>query len=165
MNNESLIKLLEATLNPSQKDIAENQLKELNVIPGFSQMVLQVIVSENYNMPIRQAAAIYFKNYITKNWHHIETDFQHQESKIVIIIESDKIIIKDNIIEAIIHSPDILRSQLALCVNTMIKYDYPNKWPKLLNKLEIFLKDNNYDICLGGLNCLHQLVKNYEYFI
>ncbi|CAK9302242.1 unnamed protein product [Gordionus sp. m RMFG-2023] len=114
-------------------------------------------------MPIRQAAAIYFKNYITKNWHHIETDFQHQESKIVIIIESDKIIIKDNIIEAIIHSPDILRSQLALCVNTMIKYDYPNKWPKLLNKLEIFLKDNNYDICLGGLNCLHQLVKNYEY--
>lgn len=44
----------------------------------------------------------------------------------------------------------------------MIKEDYPNKWPNLVEKIVFYLQPDKVAGWLGILLCLYQLVKNYE---
>lgn len=45
----------------------------------------------------------------------------------------------------------------------MIKEDYPNKWPNIVEKIIFYLQPDKAAGWLGILLCLYQLVKNYEY--
>lgn len=45
----------------------------------------------------------------------------------------------------------------------MIKEDYPNKWPNIVEKIIFYLQPDQVGGWLGILLCLYQLVKNYEY--
>lgn len=84
-------------------------------------------------------------------------------SLIFSIHEQDRAMIRESIVEAIIHSPDIIRTQLAICINTIIKRDFPGRWTQVVDKISIYLQSADYNSWAGALVCLYQLVKIYEY--
>ena len=100
-------------------------------------------------------AAIYFKNQINRRWGR---DISEGD----IIGPHDTAIVKQNILQAIIHSPHIIRLQLATCLSSMLGVDYPDKWPDYLTNVDAMLKTNVRETMLGGLICLQELVKVYQ---
>ena len=77
--------------------------------------------------------------------------------------EQDRALIRDNIIEAVVRAPDIIRIQLGVCVSQIVKHDFPGRWPQIVDKVSIYLQNPDPAGWLGSLLCLYQLVKNYEY--
>jgi importin-7 len=64
-------------------------------------------MQNDVDMPVRQAGAIYLKNLITTNWQESETE--PGQPVPFSIHEQDRAMIRDNIVEAIVHAPDIIR--------------------------------------------------------
>ncbi|XP_026643708.1 importin-8 isoform X3 [Microtus ochrogaster] len=79
------------------------------------------------------------------------------------IHENDRQQIRDNIVEGIIRSPDLVRVQLTMCLRVIIKHDFPGHWPAVVDKMDYYLRSPNSGNWLGSLLCLYQLVKTYEY--
>uniref|UniRef100_A0A452T4T3 Importin 8 n=1 Tax=Ursus maritimus TaxID=29073 RepID=A0A452T4T3_URSMA len=79
------------------------------------------------------------------------------------IHENDRQQIRDNIVEGIIRSPDLVRVQLTMCLRAIIKYDFPGHWPAVVDKIDYYLQSQSSGSWLGSLLCLYQLVKTYEY--
>ncbi len=75
----------------------------------------------------------------------------------------DKALIRDNIVQATVEAPEVIRIQLALCVSMIIKHDFPGHWPQVVDKVYVYLNTPEPVRWPGALACLYQLVKNYEY--
>ncbi|XP_019375518.1 PREDICTED: importin-7 [Gavialis gangeticus] len=128
---------------------------------NFVSTLLQITMSEQLDLPVRQAGVIYLKNMITQYWPDRETT--PGEIPPYSIPEEDRHCIRENIVEVIIHSPELIRVQLTTCIHHIIKHDYPNRWTAIVEKIGFYLQSENSACWLGILLCLYQLVKNYEY--
>ena len=51
---------------------------------------------------------------------------------------------------------------MAACITSVIKSDYPDKWPGIAEKIVTNLESDKHSTWLGSLICLYQLVKNFE---
>ena len=92
MDIKSLSELLKGTLDPSHRNEAEKKLTEIHKIIGFGpvllqvmiemscpvmmmpRVLLQVIMSGEVELPVRQAAVIYLKNMVSGSWVAREPD-------------------------------------------------------------------------------------------
>ena len=45
----------------------------------------------------------------------------------------------------------------------MFKWDYPERWSNVAEKLVAYFSSNEQNMWLGCLHCVHQLVKKYAY--
>lgn len=113
------------------------------------------------DMPVRQAGAIYLKNLVTQSWQDKEPEAGQPLA--FTIHEQDRAMIRDTIVEAIVHAPDLIRVQLCVCINSIIKSDFPGRWTQIVDKISIYLQNADINSCTGALMCMYQLVKNYEY--
>lgn len=123
MDNAKICELLRATIDPNQRLQAEEQLNQVHKIIGFLPSLLQVVMQNDVDSPVRQAGAIYLKNMVTSSWQDREA-----EPGVPLpfsIHEQDRAMIRDTIVEAIVHAPDIIRVQLCVCINNIIKNDFP----------------------------------------
>lgn len=123
-------------------------------------MLLQVVMS-NDPIPVRQAGVVYLKNLITQGWQ--EREAEEGEPLPFVIHEQDRAMIRDSIVDAIVQAPDIIRVQLCVCLKTIIKHDFPHKWTQIVDKIHIYLQNQDANSCMGALLCLYQFIKNYEY--
>nr|XP_004611391.1 unnamed protein product [Sorex araneus] len=131
-------------------------------IINFAPSLLRIIVSDHVEFPVRQAAAIYLKNMVTQYW----PDREPPPGEVLFpfnIHENDRQQIRDNIVEGIIGSPDLVRVQLTMCLRAIIKHDFPGHWPAVVDKIDHYLQSQSSGSWLGSLLCLYQLVKTYEY--
>ena len=162
MDITKLCEVLRATLQPNQREQAEEQLSEVHKIIGFVPTLLQVIMSDQLDIPVRQAGVIYMKNMVCQFWEEREP-LTPGDPVPFNIHEQDRQTVRDNIIEAVIQAPDPIRVQLAVCISQMVKHDYPGRWPGIAEKVAMFLQSDQHDTWMGALICLYQLVKNFEY--
>ncbi len=79
------------------------------------------------------------------------------------IVAEDKQLIRDNLIESVIHSPETIRVQLIVCVRHITSLDFPEKWPNIIDKVVNFMQTNNVNAWYGALQAFYQLCKIYEY--
>jgi hypothetical protein len=133
-DEKKLVSLLESTLNPQLRKQAEDELGTIHNLVGFSTNLLQLVMSEQVQMPVRQAGAIYLKNMVNQFWMERTAD-KPNEIMPYSLQETDRVTIRDNLIEAVIHSPDPIRAQLIVCVRTVSQHDFPDKWPGIIDKV------------------------------
>ena len=81
----------------------------MHKIVGFTPLLLQIIMSDEVAMPVRQSGAVYLKNMCTQSWHDRVDSHGTQVSDVFSIHENDRSVIRENVVEAIIHAPDIIR--------------------------------------------------------
>lgn len=146
-----------------KKNLKRNQ-KVCKII-GFVPSLLQIVVQVEVPVPVRQATAIYVKNFITRNWMEKDVDGTPMEFS---IHEQDRTVVRNNIIESLIQTPEMLDNRniyihIATSIYHIIKCDFPGRWPDVVEKIRIFLQQNNYQSWTGSVLVLYQLVKNYEY--
>jgi len=162
MDNKQLAELLKGTIDPNLRNEAEKKLTELYKIIGFGPSVLQIVMSQELPTPVRQAAVIYLKNMVSSHWREREPDTPGAPVPFS-IHEQDKALIRDNIVDAVVLAPDIIRIQLGVCVSQIVKLDFPGRWPQVVDKISIYLANPEPSGWLGALLCLYQLTKNFEY--
>ena len=68
MDLNTLSELLKGTLDPAHRNEAEKKLTEVHKVIGFGPVLLQVIMSTEVELPVRQAAVIYLKNMVSSHW-------------------------------------------------------------------------------------------------
>ncbi|KAI1882050.1 hypothetical protein AGOR_G00246700 [Albula goreensis] len=162
MDPNRIIQALKGTIDPSLRIAAENELNQSYKIINFAPTLLQIIVSEQVEFPVRQAAAIYLKNMVSQYWQDREPSLGAAVFPFN-IHENDRQQIRDNIVEAIIQSPESIRAQLTVCLRAIIKHDFPGRWTAIVDKIGMYLQSQNTASWYGSLLALYQLVKTYEY--
>lgn len=120
-------------------------------------------MSNDVQIPVRQAGVVFLKNLITSVWQ--EKEAEEGEPIPFSIHEQDRAMIRDMIVDAVIQAPDIIRVQLCLCLKTIIRHDFPSRWTQVVDKIHIYLQNPEASGWMGALLCLYQLVKCYEYHI
>lgn len=161
MEIRKVIDLLRATIDPNQRQQAETQLDQIHKIIGFAPALLQVVMMADCDMPVRQAGAIYLKNLISTSWQDREAEAG--EPVPFALHEQDRALIRDSIVDAVVHAPDLIRTQLCTCVNNMVKHDFPGRWTQIVDKISVYLSNPDPSGWHGALLGLYQLVKNFEY--
>uniref|UniRef100_A0AAV2IQ50 Importin N-terminal domain-containing protein n=1 Tax=Knipowitschia caucasica TaxID=637954 RepID=A0AAV2IQ50_KNICA len=162
MDPNRIVQALKGTIDPSLRLAAESELNQSYKIINFAPTLLQIIVSEQVEFPVRQAAAIYLKNMVSQYWQ----DREPAVGDVVFpfnIHENDRLQIREHIVEGIIRCPESIRAQLTMCLRTIIRHDFPGRWPGVVDKLQLYLRAQNSSGWYGALLALYQLVKTYEY--
>ncbi|XP_062851040.1 importin-8 isoform X1 [Trichomycterus rosablanca] len=162
MDPNRIIQALKGTIDPNLRIAAENELNQSYKIINFAPTLLQIIVSEQVEFPVRQAAAIYLKNMVSQYWQ----DREPLLGEVMFpfnIHENDRSQIRDNMVEAIIRCPESIRAQLTVCLRTIIKHDFPGRWTGIVDKISVYLQSQNSGSWYGSLLALYQLVKTYEF--
>ncbi|GFG30315.1 hypothetical protein Cfor_02128 [Coptotermes formosanus] len=113
------------------------------------------------DMPVRQAGAIYLKNLVTQHW--ADREVESGQPLPFSIHEQDRAMIRDAVVDAVVHAPDLIRVQLAVCVSNIVKHDFPGRWTQIVDKISIYMQNPDAAGWTGALICLYQLVKNFEY--
>uniref|UniRef100_A0A3P9LH11 Importin 8 n=1 Tax=Oryzias latipes TaxID=8090 RepID=A0A3P9LH11_ORYLA len=112
MDPNRIIQALKGTIDPNLRIAAENELNQSYKIINFAPTLLQIIMSEQVEFPVRQAAAIYLKNMVSQYWQ----DREPCVGEVVFpfnIHENDRQQIRDHMVEAIIRSPESIRYRKA----------------------------------------------------
>ncbi|KAL8140216.1 hypothetical protein V2J09_006237 [Rumex salicifolius] len=156
MDVASLAVILQGALspNPVERKVAEDSLNQFQYTPQHLVRLLQIIVDGNCDLAVRQASSIHFKNFIAKNW--LPHDSEEQSK----ISQSDKAMVRENILLFVTQVPPLLRVQLGECLKTIIHADYPELWPGLLHWVKHNLQDQQV---YGALYVLRILARKYEY--
>ncbi|CAF1824795.1 BnaC04g12980D [Brassica napus] len=140
--------------NPDERKASELQLNQLQHTPQHLVRLLQIAVDGNCDMAVRQISSIQFKNFIAKNWSPDDSGEQPM------ILQSDKELVRDNILVYVTQVPTLLRSQLGESLKTIIYADYPEQWPRLLDWVKYNLQNQQI---YGALFVLRILSRKYEF--
>ncbi|XP_048608385.1 importin beta-like SAD2 isoform X3 [Brassica napus] len=140
--------------NPDERKASERKLNQHT--PQHLVRLLQIAVDGNCDMAVRQIASIQFKNFIAKNWSPEGSSAGEQQR----ILQSDKQLVRDNILVYVTQVPTLLRSQLGECLKTIIHADYPEQWPRLLDWVNYNLQNQQI---YGALFVLRILSRKYEF--
>ncbi|AEC08570.1 unnamed protein product [Arabidopsis thaliana] len=142
---------------PDERKVSEQQLNQLEHTPQHLVRLLQIAVDGNCDMAVRQIASIQFKNLIAKNWSPEDCGPAVRQQQ---IFESDKELVRDNILVYVTQVPTLLRSQLGESLKTIIYADYPEQWPRLLDWVKYNLQNQQI---YGALFVLRILSRKYEF--
>jgi hypothetical protein len=127
-------------------------------------------------MPLRQAAAIQFKNLVMRNWdpEASEADDAAARGRVASadgtqppgaggLPAADKAFVRANLLAAMIACPPLLRSQLSVAVRVAAEADYPERWPELGAALVAELHAADPARLGGALSTLRVLTRTFEY--
>ncbi|KAI8822933.1 armadillo-type protein [Fimicolochytrium jonesii] len=157
MDAGTLYQLFSATVvaDDAVRKPAEEQLKKVEIAPGFLPAVLQILGSSEANESVRQAAAVFFKNRCQRGW---------DPSGKLALGEEDKVSIRQNILPAIVHLPHRLRVQLVACLGSMLQHDNKaNRWPEYLTQAMTLVKSSDEGAVSAGVAAVFEFVKSYQW--
>ncbi|CAG0918650.1 unnamed protein product [Notodromas monacha] len=163
MDQLKFVEVLKATLDPVQNKQANEHLEQVHKIIGFAPELLKIVMLADVPLPVRQAGAVYLKNEIGRHWPPpSEDEAKPGEPVEYSIHEQDKGLIRNSLIEAIAASPEVIRTQLAMCFHTIIRFDFPGKWPDIVDKIGVYLENPDVSFWPGTLLALYQLCKGFD---
>ncbi|KAL9593297.1 MAG: hypothetical protein Q9179_005966 [Wetmoreana sp. 5 TL-2023] len=154
MDMQRLASTLEASLDPSQNKQAETALLQEQKKPGFSLLLLQIVASDAYGSTARLAGALYFKNFIRRNWTDEDGNYK---------LPNDEVIsIKRELIGLMINVPSNIQYQLGDAVGVIADSDFWRRWDTLVDDLVSRLTPDNARINNGVLQVAHSIFKRWR---
>lgn len=149
---------LKNTLSPeanvrkqAEKFLESNEAKE-----NYNVLLLKLVDDASTDGLIRVAAAISFKNSVKRNWRIIDGEPNK-------ISEHDRQIIKREIVDLMLRSPEKLQKQLSDAVSVIGREDFPDKWTNLLPDMVTKFSSGDFHIINGVLQTAHSLFKRYRH--
>ncbi|MES1918799.1 hypothetical protein MHBO_000703, partial [Bonamia ostreae] len=130
---------------------AETALKSFEK-PGFTIMLLEI--TGNQSNATSQAAVIYLKNYIQKNWHLNENDS--------VVKSEERKQIKQIILKMMLKSTNIVSNFLKAIIQIICKTDFPDNWQNLMPELIQNLSTNDIAIVKGSLEVMDSIFERYQ---
>ncbi|KAI8071011.1 exportin-2-like protein [Gongronella butleri] len=152
---ESLQQFLRQTLDPSTNKLAEQSLSQLEMQPGFPQALVQLIGDDAVDPTLRFTGAVFFKNYIKRNW---VPDNEASDR----ISQSDREMIKSNIVSLMISVPERMQLQVSDALSIIASEDFPSRWQSLLPELVNRFSDSDYKTNNGILHTAHSIFKKWR---
>ena len=156
---EEVIQILEVLANPNPEHLkaAEARLAEAKASPGFSVLMLQILLGDSVTPPARALSSIILKQTIDTHW-------APHDSAIHEISPQDKAIIRENAVNALLHCHPQVSAQLREAIKTIISSDWPDKWPELIPRvLDVLKTQQNPRMLEGALLCYCTVVKKGEW--
>lgn len=151
----SIAGILEKSLDPRFAKDAAEELKNLETTAGFPVALLHLIASNQCQLPIRLAGALYFKNLVRRKW--------IDETGVYMINGEDVAIIKAEIIGLMIQLPsDQLQTQIGESISLIAESEFPELWPGLLDELIGKLSLNDLNTNEGILKVSHSIFKRWR---
>ena len=129
--------------------------------------ILHIIAEPATSSPVRQAAAVYLKNRISRNWSEPSssdgTSAQQAASNVVLISEGDRHALKSNILQVLVGvQQQNVKVQLKTCLATMTGEDFPEKWEGLLETVMQLIQSGHENQMDAGLLTLVEIMKIYR---
>ncbi|KAN0063244.1 Nonsense-mediated mRNA decay protein 5 [Thecaphora frezii] len=158
---DALIQVFTSSLdsNINTRRAAELELKKVESQDGMLSSCFQIVASQQVDLAVRQAAVIYSKNRIRRHW---ETTAA-RNSAANPIPESDRNAIKSSILATLVDAPVQTRVHVANALGTIARYDFPEKWPNLMDQIVALLSSEQPQQVYGGLRALLEVVRAYRW--
>ncbi|KAI8980903.1 Cse1-domain-containing protein [Pilobolus umbonatus] len=151
-----LPQLLSQTLNPLTQKEASVQLSQIETQSGFSLVLLKFISDDSVDLTLRMSAAVYFKNYIKRNW------VIDNEKDVDRISPQDRLGIKNQIVQLMINVPERIQLQISDALSLIAASDFPENWTNLLPELISKLSPTDYRVNNGILGTAHSIFKRWR---
>ena len=150
--------LFASTFDPSTstRQAAEARLKEASLVTSFAPNLLQLITAQEGDTAVKQAAAVFFKNWIENYWTPSEGEGDKFE-----VDQRDRQVIRDSLVKAIgaIGSFKAVRTQLLASLCTIIRADVPQRFPNIHEQIYALIQGSQTMIDMEtGLLAFYQLV-------
>ncbi|GFY93580.1 cellular apoptosis susceptibility protein, putative / importin-alpha re-exporter [Actinidia rufa] len=149
--------------HPEPRRHAETSLAEASDRPNYALAVLRLVAEPSVTEPIRQAAAVNFKNHLRSRWSSSEPNVE----ALTPIPDSEKDQIKALIVPLMLSSAPRIQSQLSEALAVIGKHDFPKLWPALLPELKSSLEKageaSDYATVNGILSTVNSIFKKFRY--
>ncbi|KAG0070621.1 importin-alpha export receptor, partial [Linnemannia elongata] len=152
---QALAAYLQKTLEPSTRHEAEVFLNKLEQNQNFGQLVLQLIATKSYDLHIRFAASLLFKNFVRRNW-MIDDERDNR------ITAGDRDAIKSRIVDLMTISEARIQLQLSDAVTQIADTDFPQKWQGLIPELVSKLNAQDFVTNNGLLQTAHSIFQRWR---
>ncbi len=117
--------------NVDERRAAEAFLDSKQSTPTFAVSILQLVALDSFPIPVRQAAAVYLKNYTSR--YYAQADWEKQPA-------DARNALKGGIVGVVLSVPVIVRRQLSEVLAIMAEHEYPTLWPTLTSELSATLQ-------------------------
>ncbi|KZO96466.1 ARM repeat-containing protein [Calocera viscosa TUFC12733] len=149
--------ILFATMSPDLRTRieAEISLSSTFTHPQTGLILAQISVSPEMDLSLRQSAAIALRKYVREYWAQGWDGFKGPAAPQEVSEQIRRIIFKG--------LADPLQKVRALCaavVSTCAKYDFPSRWPTLLDNLLAYLSSGDPAQVHGAMTVLSELVRS-----
>uniref|UniRef100_A0A7E4UV58 Importin N-terminal domain-containing protein n=1 Tax=Panagrellus redivivus TaxID=6233 RepID=A0A7E4UV58_PANRE len=139
---------------------AQTYLDEAAKMIGFIPLLGTIAVNPQYEIPVRQAAVIMYKNLIWQGW---KVEEEETSTDIVPVQDQDKHVIRSTILQSIIAAPTPIRTHFCTAIQTIVREDFPEKWPEFTNAMGNLLMSTDANEWVAALIVIHRFTKVYEY--
>lgn len=136
---------------------AELDLKYAEEQPGFPAALLDILQGEQDNA-IRLSAVIYLKNRVSRGWPPLDENQLYKP-----IPDTERSAFRERIIPILAASQSNIRSQLIPILQTILQYDFPNKWPNFVDVTYQLLNGQDATSVFAGLQCLLAICRTYRF--
>ncbi|KAI8351996.1 importin-alpha re-exporter [Mortierella sp. GBAus27b] len=122
---------------------------------NFGQLVLLLIATKSYDVNIRFAASLLFKNFIRRNWMSDDETGSN-------ISTADRDAIKSKIVDLMTITEAKIQLQLSDAVTQIADSDFPQKWQNLIPELVSKLNPNDFVTNNGLLQTAHSIFQRWR---
>ncbi|KAF1918242.1 CAS/CSE protein [Ampelomyces quisqualis] len=150
----TLSQLLEASLDPRRNKQAEAAISQEQAKPGFSLSLIHIVASNSAPQTTRLASALYFKNFIRRNWVDEDGNYKLPEGEVGAI--------KRELIGLMASVPANLQSQLGEAISAIAESDFWQRWDTLVDDLISRLTPDNSAVNNGVLQVAHSVFKRWR---
>lgn len=145
--------------NQAVRQQAEETLRRAEKSIGFLGACLDILSTADVNIGVKKAAAVFFKNRISRHWNRSDDNSDEK------IDDDERPIIKDRLLPTLVSVDHALRNQLVPVLSTIIAGDYPKKWPNLVETAVQLLYAQNLDSAYTGLLCFAEICRTYRWIM
>jgi exportin-2 (importin alpha re-exporter) len=115
---------------------------------------LHIVAADSAPQNTRLASALYFKNYIKRNW--VDEDGNYK------LAENEVVAIKQELVGLMVSVPPSLQSQLGEAISVIADSDFWTRWDTLVDDLISRLTPDNSTVNNGVLQVAHSVFKRWR---